>query len=44
MTQKRQPTGPTHCKHPTDIGICAAYVAAGSPHPHVCNQHAKENR
>jgi hypothetical protein len=43
MTGKgRQPSGPTHCKHPIDVGICAAYVRAGSPHPGVCDQHVKE--
>ena len=45
MNQKRQPSGPTHCKQPVTEpvkGICAAYVRAGSPHPGVCDRHVKE--
>ena len=36
---------PTHCTHPVATpvkGICAAYAKAGSPYPHVCDKHYKE--
>lgn len=46
--RQRQTEGKaTHCKHPVTEpvkGICAAYVKAGSPHPHVCDRHYKEDR